>query len=141
MKTALLLAAAALTTSACGGASGPCTAVGPFAPSALTTVSSAGGALQLEVRTAPQPPVRGINSAQLTVTDAHGAPATGLTLSVTPWMPDMGHGASVQPTVQDVGGGVYTLGCLDLVMPGTWQLRATFSGTVNDSATATLQVP
>lgn len=76
----------------------------------------------MEVRTAPQPPSRGAITTLLSVS-SDGAPATGLALHVTPWMPAMGHGASVEPTVVERGGGDYLVDDLVLPMPGVWELR------------------
>lgn len=85
------------------------------------------GALKVDVRTSPQPPTRGGQSAQLTITDATGAPVTGLSLSVLPWMPVMGHGTSVVPSSNETAAGVYTIDNLYLFMPGLWALRTTIS--------------
>ncbi len=93
-----------------------------FPANALVTAANAD--LSIALRTGPeQPPVRGGVDAELTLTDASGAPKDGLTLSVTPWMPEMGHGASVMPAVAAQGAGKYLVTNLDLFMPGTWELR------------------
>jgi hypothetical protein len=108
----------AIALCACGAAKKSAT----FPAAALATVSSAD--LSVALRTGPeQPPVRGGVDAELTLTDASGAPEDGLTLSVTPWMPEMGHGASVVPAVAAEGDGKYLVTNLDLFMPGTWELR------------------
>ena len=80
----------------------------------------------MDVRTAPQPPARGAIPALLTVT-RDGAPATGLALHVTPWMPAMGHGASIEPVVVERGDGDYLVDDLVLPMPGMWELRVSAS--------------
>ena len=61
----------------------------------------------------------------LEVADAAGKPVDGATLSVTPFMPDHGHGSSVKPTVTREGGGTYDVTNVYLPMPGLWRLTVT----------------
>jgi hypothetical protein len=133
-----LLTVGAVALAACGGGGGPPLS---FPATALQTLASGSGSLQIEVRTSPQPPVRGVDAAQYTVTDAQHAPVLHLGLQVTPWMPDMGHGSSIVPTVEEQGNGVYVLTDVDLAMPGAWQLRTTFTGSVSDSVAPQFQIP
>jgi hypothetical protein len=131
----VLLAAA---TAACSGGAAPSAG---FPADPYTTATSDSGALVVEVRTSPQPPARGSNEVELMVTRAaDGSPATGLDVAVQPWMPSMNHG-SADPTVAEEGGGRYLVTGVYLYMPGTWELRASFSGPVSDHATPTLSVP
>jgi hypothetical protein len=132
----LMVGVAALA--ACGGGGGPQL---NFPATALQTLSSGSGALRIEVRTSPQPPVRGVDAVQYTVTDAQNAPVLHLSLQVIPWMPAMGHGSSITPTVAEQGSGAYVLTDVDLVMPGAWQLQTTFSGPVTDSVAPQFQIP
>jgi len=132
------LALVAGLVAACAPASSQPDAGFPADP--LTTVTSQSGSLTLAVRTSPQPPSRGVLAVQLTVTDASG-PVDGLTITVTPWMPDHGHGASVQPQVSAQGSGVYLVTDVYLAMPGQWELRLGLDGTTHDTATITLQIP
>jgi hypothetical protein len=113
-----------------------------FPAEALTVVTSDGGAARIEVRMAPsQPPIRGVNMAELTVTDANGTPLTGLSITMVPWMPAHGHGASTKPEITEKSGGRYVATDVNLPMPGRWDLRMSLSGEVNDRATASLDVP
>jgi len=87
-------------------------------------------------------PSRGVTCVALDVTSS-GAPAggvDGLTVSVHPWMPAMGHGSSVVPQVTSIGGGRYLVEDLSLVMPGTWQLQLTLDGSSHDTATLSFDV-
>jgi hypothetical protein len=68
-------------------------------------------------------------------------PLDGVDVAAVPWMPAMGHGASVTPTVTAAGRGAYVLHDVDCFMPGSWELRTTFSGKVDDRATITLDIP
>jgi hypothetical protein len=112
-----------------------------FPPDPYAVSQSDNGQLTISVRTSPQPPARGVSNVKLTLTDARGAPVDGVDVTVVPWMPAMGHGASVMPEVQAQGQGAYVLTNVDCFMPGQWELRATFSGKVNDRATLQLEIP
>jgi hypothetical protein len=83
-----------------------------------------------------------VQSVELVITDAAtGAPETGLSLDVLPWMPAMGHGASLKPTVMESPGGVYVVDDVDFFMAGTWELRTSFSGSLVDYAAPSFQIP
>ena len=127
---------AALLLAACG--SDPASGTG-FPEAALAAVGGDGGGATIEVRTSPQPPTRGSIEVEYTVAKA-GVPVDGLTLEVTPFMPDMGHGATVEPTVTAEGGGKYLIGNVELYMAGRWELRTTLHGAVEDTAAVELQV-
>jgi hypothetical protein len=78
---------------------------------------TATGALSIKLMDAmPAPPQKQSNTLVLQVVDAAGMPVDGATVSVTPFMPDHGHGSSVKPTVT---ANVY------LPMPGLWRLTVT----------------
>jgi hypothetical protein len=128
----------ALACAACSAGAPP---AGGFPVEPYTTTTSDSGALGVEVRTSPQPPSRGTNSVELTVTrGSDGSPVPGLSLGVRTWMPAMNHGSS-EPTVTEEGEGKYLVTEVYLYMPGTWELQTTFSGPVSDHATASLPVP
>lgn len=136
----LAMAALAVCAVACSSAA-PATGAATFPADAYITTTSASGALNIEVRTSPQPPSRGVNHVELTITSASdGTPRDGLTIDVRPWMPSMGHGSS-QPTVTPEGGGKYLASEVYLYMPGTWELRTTISGVLTDHATPSVAVP
>jgi hypothetical protein len=129
----------ALALSACGQKANAVAT--NFPDAALLTTPSADGTLTIALRTAPtQPPARGIFTGQFEVTDQNGAPVTGLTIEVTPWMPDMGHGSTL-PTVSEVGDGKYLLEEVNLFMPGLWELRTTITGKATTTADPQLQMP
>jgi hypothetical protein len=136
---ALLVATLA---AACGGAPPPPPEVpDSFPQAALMTLASNSGALHIELRSAPEPLVRGQNVGQLTVVDGNGQPIDGLTVTVFPWMPSHGHGTSAGVGITDTGGGVFIANPLYLFMAGEWQLQMTFEGSVSDTATATVEIP
>jgi hypothetical protein len=131
---------AAAVVSACGGASSAPN--GSFEGPPLATLSSEDSKLTIEVRTAPdQPPSRGVASVQLVVKNVEGVLQDGLGVAATTWMPSMGHGSSVDPVTSAKGNGTYVLDNVYLFMPGHWELRTTFSGTVTDRATPSFDVP
>jgi hypothetical protein len=123
---------------ACSSASPAATGTFPADP--YTTTTSDSGALVIDVRTSPQPPSRGTDEVQLTVTKASdGTPVDGLSLDVEPWMPAMQHGTSAT-TVTAEGGGVYLVTEVYLYMPGVWDLRTAISGAATDNATPQLTI-
>lgn len=84
------------------------------------------GALSVKLMDAtPAPPAKQSNALTFVVTDAAGKAVDGATLSVTPFMPDHGHGSSVKPTVTPMGGGTYDVANVYLPMPGLWRLTVT----------------
>lgn len=138
----LALALASGLACACSSSSPDTSAPGSFPAAVLVSSMSAGGTLRVDVRTSPdQPPSRGTSSVELTLTDVRGAPVDGLTLTVVPWMPAMGHGTAVPPVVTPAGNGRYVLTNVNMFMPGEWDLRTTFEGSVSDHAAPALQIP
>ena len=114
---------AALAAAGCGGQ--PATPDPPaleFPGRAGADGASASGQLTVAVWWSPAQPTVGYDAAQLAITDATGAPVTGLTLTIVPWMPAHGHGASVAPTVSETMPGVYVATPLDFFMAGHWEL-------------------
>jgi len=84
------------------------------------------GALSVKLMEAtPAPPAKQSNALTFVVTDAAGKPVDDATLSVTPFMPDHGHGSSVKPTITPKGGGTYDVANVYLPMPGLWRLTVT----------------
>jgi hypothetical protein len=125
-----------------GGGSGAGSGAPPTFPGdPLTTTPTDTGSLRIDVRTSPQPPVRGTIGVELAITNAaDGTPVDGLTLDVKPWMPSMGHGSAV-PSVTAEGAGKYLVTDVYLYMPGLWQLQTKLSGPVADNATPSFDVP
>lgn len=66
---------------------------------------------------------------------AAGAPVTGATITVTPFMPDHQHGAAIKAKVEPLpDAGRYKLSPINLWMPGYWETTIDVqSGTVRDS--------
>ncbi len=84
----------------------------------------------------PAPPGRDDNAWQVDVSRA-GAPLTGATVRVTPFMPDHRHGTSVAVVVTPDAAtpGRYDLAPINLWMPGLWEITidVTPAGGVRDS--------
>ncbi|MFT3838245.1 MAG: FixH family protein [Myxococcaceae bacterium] len=88
----------------------------------------------------PGPPLRGTNTWQLKVLDTAGQPVTGATLTVTPFMPEHGHGSQVVPTIT-ADGDQYKITNLYLFMPGLWKVTVqAMNGATTDSAAFTFCV-
>jgi hypothetical protein len=138
---------AALAVAGCGGATTPDMAALVFNGPPALTVASASGALDLAVWWSPAQPTVGYDATQIAITDGTGAPVTGLSLTIVPFMPSHGHGASVDPTVSETAPGVYVATPLDFFMAGHWELLTTITGggdaggTIDDSAQPTVDVP
>jgi hypothetical protein len=120
----------------CGAA--PATATQGFSGQPLLAMPSKGGQYQVAIRTSPQPPSRGQLGVEYTITSTESAaPASGLALTVVPWMPAMGHGTSVVPSVTESSPGTYVVTNVALFMPGQWVLRTTLSTEPAEAGNAT----
>ncbi|HEV8551203.1 MAG TPA: FixH family protein [Polyangiaceae bacterium] len=96
---------------------------------------SASGALRVELESAPaEVPARGANAITLTVvrTDGGGS-VDGLSMSMVPFMPAMGHGSPAVPSFSALGGGRYRFENVVLTMPGVWELRTAITDPEPDS--------
>jgi hypothetical protein len=83
---------------------------------------SANGALTATlVASDPAPPIRGTNTWTLKLVDATGKPVTS-DVTITPFMPDHGHGTSVKPTPTAQPDGTWKIDNLYFFMPGVWRI-------------------
>jgi hypothetical protein len=146
----ILLSLAVTVTAACQGGE-----VAPDADEALACVTSmrgdiytaglehmgAAGLLDFKLMSAsPAPPGRNFNTWVIQVNSmsggAVGAPATGASMIVTPFMPDHQHGAgaySVQVEAMP-DAGQYKLSQINTWMPGYWEVTIDAQvGTVRDT--------
>lgn len=121
----------------------------PAAPaaSAPSVIRSEQGGFNLQLRLSDSGLKLGPNTADITVQDVAGNPVEGAQLTVTPWMPSMGHGVWDKPVVKELGGGRYHVENVVIIMGGVWELkvalkkgeredRAVFSATVAEAAPA-----
>ncbi len=69
----------------------------------------------------------GVNTVEIIVHNAEGDDVPQAALTVTPWMPSMGHGVMEKPVVIERGGGLYTIENVVLSMTGAWQLKVKVS--------------
>lgn len=84
--------------------------------------SSASAATVAVSAAAPTPPDVGDNAWSIAVTDDAGAPVSGLSVEVTPWMPLHNHGLTPPAYLgTETDPGTYTIETFDLIMPGLWQ--------------------
>lgn len=64
----------------------------------------------------------GVNTVEVIVHHGSGGDVPGAIVSVSPWMPGMGHGVMEKPVVTERGGGLYSIENVVLSMTGHWQL-------------------
>jgi len=131
---------ASFANASCGADVMPASPPPSFAADPDQTIVSDSGALRIEVRFSPRPPTVGSDAVQLSFRDANGS-AAGLDLTVVPWMPAHGHGTSVDPTVAETAPGTFVADPLYLFMPGSWELRMTTRGSVDDTAKVAFEIP
>jgi hypothetical protein len=81
------------------------------------------GLFSVEMVIKGQEPVAGVNMVDLIIHNREDKDVTGAAITVTPWMPDMGHGVSEKPVVSEKGGGLYSVENIILIMSGHWELR------------------
>jgi hypothetical protein len=126
------------------GAAGPSPGPAAFPLEPFATLSSDSGQYQVQVRTSPQPPVKGVDAVQYQIADAAGAPVDGLVIDAVPWMPSHGHGTSAKAVVEPQDQGVYEITNVYLFMDGHWELRSTLTsadGAGADGVTPVFDVP
>lgn len=133
-----VLAVGALLAAACshdhGAASGVC-ATEMRADAYQAGMVKNGMQSQLSFRlveSQPGPPIKGDNLWMLQLLDGAGKGLSGAQLTVSPFMPDHGHGTSVKAVIEDLGGGSYKLSPVNLFMAGLWVV--TISATVPSSS-------
>jgi len=65
----------------------------------------------------------GVNTVEIIVHHATGGDVPQAEVTVTPWMPSMGHGVMQKPVITERGGGLYSADNVVLSMTGHWQLQ------------------
>ena len=76
----------------------------------------------------------GVNNVDLIIHNKNDMDVTGARITVTPWMPSMGHGVMEKPVVNEKGGGLYNVKNVIFSMTGDWELRLDIaSGSNTDS--------
>ena len=65
----------------------------------------------------------GVNTVEIIVHHSTGGDVAQADVTVTPWMPSMGHGVMEKPVVMERGGGLYSVENVVLSMTGHWQLQ------------------
>jgi hypothetical protein len=65
----------------------------------------------------------GVNTLDIIVHDRRDKDVVGAIVTVTPWMPEMGHGVFEKPFVTERGGGIYSVENIILIMRGRWELK------------------
>lgn len=78
----------------------------------------------------PEPVDLGANDWSVHVSDAAGVAQEGCALTVTPWMPDHGHGSNEPEGTAGSEPGQYLIEGIEFIMPGYW--TASLSATCGD---------
>jgi hypothetical protein len=94
----------------------------------------------------PAPPARNLNTWVIQISwEATGAPVTGASLNVSPFMPDHQHGpGAYTPQVQELTTpGQYQISDINTWMPGYWEVTidATTPDKIEDSAVFKFCIP
>lgn len=98
------------------------------------------GELHIDIRSAPQPPRSGLADIEMIVRGEGGAPVSGLSIRVIPWMGEHGHGSN-EVDASEVEAGRYVAEGVLFSMPGNWELVLEIGGSVEGSwETASFQV-
>jgi len=78
----------------------------------------------------------GVNAFDIIVHDNNDKDVVGATITVVPWMPEMGHGVFEKPVIKERGGGLYSVENITLIMGGRWELKMKIrKGTLEDTTT------
>lgn len=89
---------------------------------------SEGGLYSLVPTWDPDPPATGDAVLSMEISEAEdNSPLAGASLTVTPWMTDMGHGVSGDVLIAEDGEGQYAAR-FAFSMPGTWQITVIIAG-------------
>jgi hypothetical protein len=145
-----VLSVGIVVVAGCGGGNAP-----PDADEALACITSGrgdiyavglehpgvGGLLDFKLMSAdPAPPARNLNTWVIQVNSMSGgvvgAPATGASMTVTPFMPDHQHGAGAYKVQVDAmpDAGQYKLSQINTWMPGYWEITIDVqAGAVHDT--------
>jgi len=83
------------------------------------------GSFVLELALGGEGLKNGPNALDLMLRDPAGKKVEGAEITVTPWMPLMGHGVWEKPVVTERGGGHYQVGNVVIIMSGLWELKVT----------------
>jgi len=85
--------------------------------------TSASGRLTITLNSGtPAPPSRGDNSWTIRVTDAAGMPLSDRHFTVSPFMPDHGHGTAIKPIIVSRADGIYEVTRINFFMGGLWRV-------------------
>ena len=149
MRRPVIISLAITAAAACGSGNAP-----PDADEALACMTAGrgdtyvvglehpgqAGLLDFKLLTAtPSPPMRNFNTWTIQInamsSGVVGAPATGASLIVTPFMPDHQHGAGAYtPQIKELTDGKYEVSQINTWMPGYWEITLDVqAGAVHDT--------
>ena len=88
------------------------------------TKETESGLFTVKLTSEPSPPVMGVNTWILEVRDDAGGVEDAL-ITVTPYMPEHGHGSNSVTSVSEDSGGMYHASPVELHMKGVWDTTIT----------------
>lgn len=88
----------------------------------------------------PNPPVVGINAAQLIIHDYEATDIPGLKITFTPHLPSKNLQPKEVPKVTDAGLGLYLIENIHFPQPGAWEIKLKIKGPYKTD-TVVLQIP
>jgi len=81
----------------------------------------------------------GVNKVDLIIHDMKDRDVSGARVTVTPWMPSMGHGVNEKPLINERADGLYSVANVVFSMTGNWELRIQITkGSSTDTVTIAL---
>jgi hypothetical protein len=105
----------------------------------MTKAGPAGTSFSIASAT-PSVVQQGLNEWTVGIHDTSGMPVDG-TVTISPFMPDHGHGSPTPATITAMGGGQYDIAGINLSMEGVWTITiAVTSPSLTDSVAFTFCV-
>lgn len=96
------------------------------------------GEFSVEVLLPDEKVEMGVNRVDLIIHNKYDQDVTSARITVTPWMPSMGHGVMEKPVLNEKGGGLYNVTNVVFSMTGDWELRLEIT---SGSTTDTVKIP
>jgi hypothetical protein len=103
-------------------ASGDCGGAGEDFVLGMSKITPSGALTVAIVAAEPAPPLKGLNSWTVQLSDESGEAVSAASLSFSGWMPLHRHGLNSLPVIRELDGGRYEIQPIVLYMPQLWEL-------------------